>query len=67
MTKSGTKNAKLIKRLDRRAAGIGVRLQHQRWDRADQHGLGHTRRAVAADITGDVAAAGGVADVDGVL
>ncbi len=42
-------------------------LQHQRRHRADQHGLGHTFRAVAADIAGDFAAARGVADMDRVL
>ena len=55
------------KTVDRQAAGIGCRLQHQRRDGADQHGLGHALRAVAADVAGDFAAAGRVADVDGVL
>ena len=34
---------------------------------ADQHRLGHALGAVAADVAGDFAAAGGVADVDRVL
>ena len=59
--------ADLVEHLDRQAAGIGGRLQHQRRHRADQHGLGHAFRAVATDIAGDFAAAGGVADVDRVL
>ena len=59
--------ADLVERLDRQAAGIGRRLQHQRRHRADQHGLGHAFRAVAADVASDFAAAGGVADVDRVL
>ena len=59
--------AELVERLHRQAAGIGGRLQHQRRHRADQHGLGDTLRAVAADVAGDFAAAGGVADVDRVL
>ena len=59
--------ADLVEDLDRQAAGIGGRLQHQRRDRADQHGLGDALRAVAADVAGDFAAAGGVADVDRVL
>ena len=59
--------ADLVERFHRQAAGIGGRLQHQRRHRADQHGLGHALRAVAADVAGDFAAAGGVADVDRVL
>ena len=54
----------LIERLDRRAGRIGGCLQHQRWDGADQHRLGHSLRVVATDIAGDFAAARGVADMD---
>lgn len=53
-----------VERLHRQAAGIGGRLQHQRRHRADQHGLGDTFRAVAADIAGHFAAARGVTDMD---
>ena len=49
------------------AAGIGGRLQHEGRHRADQHRLGDAFRAVAADIASDLAAAGGVANVDRVL
>ena len=59
--------ADLVEHLDRHAAGIGRRLQHQRRHGADQHRLGDALRAVAADIAGDFAAAGGVADMDRVL
>ena len=59
--------AELIEGLDRRAAGIGRGLQHQRRDRADQHRLRHPRRAVPADVAGDLAATGGMADMDRVL
>ena len=55
-----------VEHRDRRAARVGWRLQHQRRHSGDQHGLGHTLRAVAGNIAGDFAAAGGVADVDGV-
>ena len=60
----GDAGADLVEHLDRQAAGIGRRLQHQRRDRADQHGLGDRAGAVAADVAGDFAAAGRVADVD---
>jgi hypothetical protein len=59
--------ADAVEHLDRRAAGIGRRLQHQRRHRADQHGLGDALGAVAADIARDFAAAGGVADMDRVF
>jgi hypothetical protein len=59
--------ADLIERVDRQPDGIGGRLQHQRRHRADEHGLGHTFGAVAADIAGDFAAAHGVPDMDRVL
>ena len=60
-------SADLVECLQRQAAGIGRRLQHQRRHRGDQHGLGHPFGAVTADIAGDFAAAGGVANVDHVL
>ena len=53
--------------LDRRATRIRRRLQHQRRHGADQHRFGDALRAVAADVTRDLAAAGRMADVDGVL
>ena len=49
------------------AAGIGRRFEHQRRDGGDQHGLGHTLRAVPADITSNFPAARRMADVDGIL
>ena len=59
--------ADLVEHLNRQAAGIGRRFQHQRRDGGDQRGLGHPFRAVAADIAGDFAAARGEADQDGAL
>src|SRR5581483_7168099 len=58
------RGTQLVERLDRETAGVGGRLQHQRGDGADKHGLGHAPGAVAADVAGDLAAAGGMADVD---
>ena len=46
---------------------IGRRLQHQRRDRADDRRLGHAAFAVARDVVDHFAAAGGMADVDGLL
>ena len=59
--------ADFVEHVDRQAAGIGRRLQHQRRHGRDQHRLGHALRAVAADVAGDLATAGGEADQDGVL
>ena len=56
----------LVEHLDRQAARVGGRLQHQRRHGADEHGLGHAGGAVAADVARDLAAAGRVADVHGV-
>ena len=49
------------------AAGIRRSFEHQRRHRADQHGLGDTFRALAADVAGDFSAAGGMADMDRVI
>ena len=51
--------ANTVEHLHRQAAGIGGGFQHQRRHGADQHGLGDTLRAVAADIAGNFAAARG--------
>jgi len=51
-----------VELLNRQAAGIGRRFQHQRWDGGDQRGLGHQFRSVAADIAGNFAAARREAD-----
>ena len=50
-----------------KAARIGRRLHHQRRHRADDRRLGHPALAVPRQITHHLAAAGGMADVDGVL
>lgn len=59
--------ADLVERFHRQTAGIGRCLQHQRRHRADQHGLGDTLGAMAANIAGDFAAAHGVTDMDRVF
>src|SRR5437660_5915833 len=37
-------SAQLVEYLEGQTAGIGSRLEHERWDGADQHRLGHTDR-----------------------
>src|SRR6266487_4192415 len=59
--------AELVERVDGKAARVGGRLEHERRYRADQHRLGHALGAVAADVTRDLAAARGMADVDRIL
>ena len=59
--------ADAVEDLDRQTAGVGGCFQHQRWHRADQHGLGYTFRPVAPDIAGYFAAPGGVANMNRVL
>src|SRR5213593_4376131 len=55
-----------VKYLDRQAARIGWRLHHDRRHGADEHQLGDTALAVARDIVRRFAAAGRMANVDGV-
>src|SRR5262249_32976796 len=55
--------AQLVEYLDRRSTRIGRRLEHERRYGGNQHGLGHTLRAVAGDVAGDLAAASGVTDM----
>ena len=63
--------AEAVEDVDRQAARIGGGLEHQRRHGVEEHGLGDASlgasRAVAADVAGDLAAAGRVADVDRVL
>ncbi len=56
-----------VKHLLGRAAGIGCGLHHQRRHRADDGGLRHPALAVPRQIVHDFAAAGGMADMNGVL
>jgi hypothetical protein len=58
-----------VEDFDRQAAGIGVGLEHDRRHGADQHRLGDAamRLAMAGDIAGDLAAAGRMTDMDGIL
>ena len=51
----------------RQAAGVGVGLHHERRHRTDQHGLRDAALAVPGDVVHDLAATGGVSDVDGVV
>ena len=41
----------------RETPGIRLRFHHERWNRANEHGLGHTTFAVASDIVRDFSAA----------
>jgi hypothetical protein len=59
--------AEAVEDLDGQAAWIGCGLEHERRDGPDENCPGNPACAVAADVTGDLAAAGGVADVDGPL
>src|SRR5207237_946110 len=52
--------ADLVKRLDRKTAGIGVSLEHQRRYRTEEHCLRHALGAVATDVAGHLAASSGV-------
>ena len=52
---------------NRQAARISRRLHHQRRHRCDQNGLCHPLGAVAGDVASNLAAAGGMTDMDGVL
>ena len=64
-TVGGNAGADAVEHLERQAAGIGVRLEHQRHHRAHQHGLGDAPGAVASDVAGNLSAAGRVADQGG--
>jgi hypothetical protein len=55
-----------VEDLDRRAARILRRLDHDRRHRADQHGFRDASLAVPRDVPGDLAAAGRMSDVNGV-
>ena len=55
-----------VEDLDRQAARIGWCLHHDRRHGADEHQLGDTALAVARDIVRRLAAAGRMANVDGV-
>ncbi len=50
-----------VEHLDGQPLGIGGGLQHERWHRGDQDGLGDSARSVAADVARDFSASGGVA------
>src|SRR5947209_4933320 len=52
----------LVERLDGQAARIGLCLEHQWRYRTHQHSPGEARGAVATDVAGHLAAAGGMAD-----
>src|SRR5215470_3573299 len=50
---SGDAGPELVEDLDRQTARVRHRLQHERWDGADQDGLRDATGAVAADVTDD--------------
>ena len=49
----------------RQAAGVGVGLHHERRHRTDQYRFRHAALTVPGDVAHDLAATGGVPDVDG--
>jgi hypothetical protein len=59
--------AEAVEHLDRQAARVLVGLHHDRRHRADQHDLAHAAGLGAGGVVDRFAAAGRVADVDGVL
>jgi hypothetical protein len=59
--------ADAVENFQGQAAGIGFGLEHERRDGADEDGFGDAGGAVAADVAGDFAAAGGVADHGGAV
>jgi hypothetical protein len=48
----------IVERSDRRSLRVGLGLQHQRGHGADKDDLGDTLRAMTADVTRHLAAAG---------
>ena len=56
----------VVEHVDGQAARVGRRLHHDRRHGPDEHQLRDSPLAVAGDVPGDLAAAGRVADVDGV-
>ena len=63
----GERFAQAVEHLDRDAARVGRRLHHNRRHRAHQDRLRDPAFAVSSQIVGDLAAPGGMADVDRVL
>src|ERR1700726_672089 len=63
----GELRLKSIKDLFGEAAGIGRCLHHQGWHRADDGRLRYPALAVPSEIMHHLAAAGGMADVNGIL
>src|SRR5246127_919978 len=63
----GDLRLKSVEDVLRQAPRIGRRLNHERRHRADQYGLGNATFAVARDVTRDLAAPGGMSNMDGVL
>lgn len=59
--------AQSMKHLDRQAAWIARRFEHRWRNRADQHRFRHALGAVASDEARNLAATGGMADVDRVM
>src|SRR5437879_64288 len=53
-------SAQLVEYLEGQTAGVGSRLEHERWDGADQHGLGHTLGAIPTDNAGHLAPSPGM-------
>ena len=64
---AGNTSADLVESLERSSARVRVGLQHQRRNRANQHGLRDARGSVPADVARDLTAAGRMADEDRVV
>src|SRR5271168_295234 len=65
----GQRLAEAVKYFDRGSAGITIGLEHKRWNSADQNGFGDATLGltILRNITRHFAAAGRMADMDGVL
>jgi hypothetical protein len=55
----------VVENLFGKTTGIGVGLDHKRWDCADENSFGGPALAVAGQIGHHLPTAGGVTDVDG--
>ena len=59
--------AQLVKHFDWRPDGVGRCLQHERRNRANQHGLGNALGSMTPDVARDFAAASRMTNMDGIL
>ena len=64
---SGKLGLEIVEHALRQAAGVGVGLHHQRRHRTDQYRFRHPALTVPGDVAHDLAATGGMPNMDGVL